>query len=60
MLMVKTLYLKCKLTLVNLTPSICTQTIPTCDENSVYLPKPIEFYKGTPVVPVTYSMPELL
>ena len=36
---VEALYLYCKLTLVNSTPSICTQTRQNCDKNSVCLPK---------------------
>ena len=57
---VETLYLQCKLTLVNSTPSICTHTRPNCDKNCVclanILPETIEFYTGKPVVPVTNSM----
>ena len=37
--LVETLWLQCKLTLVNSTPSICTQTRPNCDNNSVCLAK---------------------
>ena len=33
------LFFLCKLTLVNSTPSICTQTRPNCDKNSICLPK---------------------
>ena len=36
---VETLYLLCKLTLVNSTPSIWTQTRLNCDKNSVILAK---------------------
>ena len=36
---VETPYLYCKLTLVNSTPSICTQTRPNCNKNSVCLAK---------------------
>ena len=36
---VEILHLKCKLTLVNSTPSICTQTRPNCDKKSVCLAK---------------------
>ena len=36
---VETLYLECKLTLVNSTPSSCTQTRQNCNKNSVCLTK---------------------
>ena len=53
---VEILYFRCKLTLVNSTLSICTQTRPNCNKNSVPEPEPIESYTGVPVGPVTNSM----
>ena len=56
---VETLYLLCKLIVVNSSPSICTKARPNCNKIAYVSPnillEPIKFYTGMPVVAVTNS-----